>query len=108
ARVSGFYGKDHGDPLQESEPRVKPRYLDLDTGEITGGIYSWYDGDIWKTAASAKISHFADDFLGGTHDFKFGFQANDGGADYLFGYNDYIAPTGAPRATRTATWLPRI
>jgi len=95
ARVSGFYGKDHGDPLQESEPRVKPRYLDLDTGEITGGIYSWYDGDIWKTAASAKISHFADDFLGGTHDFKFGFQANDGGADYLFGYNDYIRTYGS-------------
>jgi len=90
ARVSGFYGRDHGDPLQEGEPRVKPRYLDLDTGEITGGIYSWYDGDIWKTAASVKLSHFADDFLGGSHDFKFGVQANDGGADYVGGYNDYI------------------
>jgi outer membrane receptor for ferrienterochelin and colicin len=44
ARYSGFYGKDHGDPLQSGEPRVKPRFIDLDTGEITGGIYSWYDG----------------------------------------------------------------
>ena len=90
ARVSGFYGQDHADPLQEGEPRVKPRYLDLDTGLVTGGIYSWYDGDIWKTAASAKVSHFADDFLGGSHDFKFGVQFNDGGADYVGGYNDYI------------------
>jgi hypothetical protein len=90
ARVSGFYGKDHADPLQDGEPRVKPRYLDLDSGEITGGIYSWYDGNIWKTAASVKVSHFADKFLGGSHDFRFGIQANDGGADYVGGYNDYI------------------
>ena len=90
ARVSGFYGKDHGDPLQDGEPRVNPRYLDLDTGEITGGIYSWYDGDSWKTGVSAKVSHFAEDFLGGSHDFKFGVQANEGGGDYLGGYNDYI------------------
>jgi hypothetical protein len=90
ARLSGFYGKDHGDPLDANEARAQPRFLDLDTGEITGGIYSWYDGDVWKTAGSIKVSHFADDFLGGSHDFKFGIQANDGGADYLFGYNDYI------------------
>ncbi len=94
ARVSGFYGSDHADPLQGGEPRVKPRYLDLDTGEITGGIYSWYDGDIWKTAASVKVSHFADKFLGGSHDFKFGVQFNDGGGDYVGGYNDYIRTSG--------------
>ncbi|HSB62338.1 MAG TPA: TonB-dependent receptor [Vicinamibacteria bacterium] len=90
ARVSGFYGSDHADPLLEGEPRVRPRVLDLDTGLITGGIYSWYDGDIFKTAASVKLSHFADDFLGGSHDFKFGVQFSDGGADYVGGYNDYI------------------
>ena len=45
ARVSGFFGKDHGDPLDASEPRVKQRFSDLDSGAITGGIYSWYDGD---------------------------------------------------------------
>jgi hypothetical protein len=69
---------------------VRPRFLDLDTGEVTGGIYSWYDGDVWKTAASAKVSHFADDFLGGSHDFKFGVQCSDGGADYCERYNDYV------------------
>jgi outer membrane receptor protein involved in Fe transport len=94
ARVSGFYGKDHGDPLQEGTPRAQPRYLNLDTNEITGGIYSWYDGESWKTAASAKVSHFADDFLGGSHDFKFGVQYNQGGGDYLIGYNDYIRTYG--------------
>jgi hypothetical protein len=90
ARLSGFYGQDHADPLVDGEARVQTRYLDLDTGEVTGGIYSWYDGDIWKTAASVKVSHYADDFLGSSHDFKFGVQLNDGGADYVSGYNDYI------------------
>ncbi|MFI5006696.1 MAG: TonB-dependent receptor domain-containing protein, partial [Solirubrobacterales bacterium] len=94
ARVSGFYGKDHADPLLDGEPRVKSRYLDLETGQVTGGIYSWYDGDVWKTAASAKVSHFADHFLGGSHDFKFGVQFTDGGADYVGGYNDYIRTYG--------------
>jgi hypothetical protein len=94
ARVSGFYGKDHADPLQSSQPRVQPRYLDLDTGQVTGGIYSWYDGDIWKTAASVKVSHFADQFLGSSHDFRFGVQFNDGGSDYVSGYNDYIRTSG--------------
>ncbi len=98
ARVSGFYGKDHGDPLDPNEPRVQPRFLDLDTGAITGGIYSWYDGDVWKTQAAVKVSHFADKFLGGSHDFKFGVQLNDGGADYLLGYNDYIRTYGGTPA----------
>jgi carboxypeptidase family protein len=89
ARISGFYGKDHGHPL-DGGPDVNPRYLDLDSGQITGGVYSWYDGDSWKTAASAKVSHFADSFLGGSHDFKFGVQYNTGGHDYLEAYNDYI------------------
>ncbi len=90
ARVSGFYGKDHGDPIVDGQPRVKPRFLDFDTGETLGGIYSWYDGTSDKTAASAKISHFADHFMGGSHDFKFGVQFNSGGSDYATGPNDYI------------------
>ncbi len=90
ARVSGFYGVDHGDPLESGEPRVNPRFVDLDSGVISGGIYSWYDGDSWKTSASAKLSHFADNFMGASHDFKFGVQYNEGGSDYITGPNDYI------------------
>jgi outer membrane receptor protein involved in Fe transport len=97
ARYSGFYGNDHAKPLNECStpsfecgPRVNPRFYDLDTGAITGGIYYWYEGEVWKSAVSAKVSHFADDFLGGSHDFKFGVQYNSGGSDYLTGPNDYI------------------
>lgn len=94
ARYSGFYGKDHGDPLESNEPRVKPRFNDLDSGRITGGIYSWYDGDSWKTGFTGKVSHFADNFMGGSHDLKFGVQYNSGGSDYITGPNDYIYTYG--------------
>ena len=64
ARYSGFYGVDHGDPLNGG-PRVARRFNDLDTGQITGGIYSWYDGKSDKTAFSGKVTKYADNFLGG-------------------------------------------
>lgn len=89
ARYSGFYGVDHGDPLNGG-PRTARRYNDLDTGAITGGIYGWYDGKAQKTAFSSKLTKYADDFLGGSHDFKVGVQYNSGLGEYTYGNNDYI------------------
>ncbi len=94
ARYSGFYGHDLGDPLASGEPRIKPRYHDLETGQITGGIYSWYDGKSTKSGVNVKVSHFSDSFLGGSHDFKFGVQYNQGGGNYTVGLNDYIYTYG--------------
>jgi hypothetical protein len=93
ARYSGFYGVDHGDPLNGG-PRKAPRYFDLDTSQVTGGIYSWYDGKSEKTAFSAKVTKFADEFLGGSHDFKVGVQYNSGLGEYTYGPNDYIYTYG--------------
>jgi len=98
ARYSGFYGKDHGDPLQPGQPRVAKRFKDIDTSQLTGGIYSWYDGDSWKSAGMAKVSHYADHFLGGSHDVKLGVQFDSGGSDYLIGLNDYIYTYGSTPA----------
>src|SRR5918993_32761 len=97
ARYSGFYGVDHGDPL-DGGPRVARRFNDLDTGEITGGIYSWYDGKSQKTSFSGKVTKFADSFLGGSHDFKLGVQYNSGLGEYTFGPNDYIYTYGSTPA----------
>jgi hypothetical protein len=94
ARYSGFYGVDHGDPLTGG-PRVARRFNDLDTGQITGGIYSWYDGKSQKTAFSGKVTKYADSFLGGSHDFKLGVQYNSGLGEYTYGRNDYIYTYGA-------------
>jgi Carboxypeptidase regulatory-like domain len=97
ARYSGFYGVDHGDPLNGG-PRVARRYNDLDTGQITGGIYSWYDGKSQKTAFSGQVTKYADNFLKGHHDFKLGVQYNSGLGEYTYGLNDYIYTYGATPA----------
>ena len=91
ARFAGFWGDDHADPIVSGEPRVQPRFYDLDTGQITGGVYYWYDDKSYQSTASAKISHFADNFLGASHDFKFGVQYLRGGVhDAISGYNDIV------------------
>src|SRR6185436_13685632 len=95
ARYSGFYGVDHGDPLETGQARVQRRFYDLDTDRITGGIYSWYDGNSWKSAVSGKVSHYADSFMGGSHDLKLGIQFDSGGSDYAIGPNDYIYTYGS-------------
>jgi Carboxypeptidase regulatory-like domain/TonB dependent receptor-like, beta-barrel len=94
ARYTGFYVTDHLDPLVAGEPRIKPRYLDLLSGEVTGGTVLWYDLKIHRTGLSAKLSHYADRFLGGSHDFRFGVQYTTGGSEIVQGYNDYIYTYG--------------
>jgi outer membrane receptor protein involved in Fe transport len=95
ARVAGFWGDDHADPIVAGEARSQPRFYDLDTGQVTGGIYYWYDDKTYQATASAKISHFADDFLGASHDFKFGVQYVNGGVhDAVVGSNDFVYTYG--------------
>lgn len=94
ARVSGFYGKDHSGPIGD-EPRIQTHFYDLDTGLRTGGIYYWYEDTAVQLGSSVKLSHFADDFLGGSHDFKFGVQWLHGGVkDGVSATNDLVFTYG--------------
>jgi hypothetical protein len=97
ARYSGFYGQAEVDPLNGG-PRIARRFQDLDTGNITGGIYYWYEGKSFKTAFAGKLTKYADNFLGAQHDFKVGVQYNSGGGESLNGYNDYIYTYGSTPA----------
>jgi outer membrane receptor protein involved in Fe transport len=91
ARFSGFYGKDHSGPINEGQPRIQTHFYDLDTGQRTGGIYYWYDDTAVQLGSSVKLSHFSDDFLGGSHDFKFGVQWLHGGVkDGVAATNDLV------------------
>src|SRR4029453_3878579 len=47
-----------------------------------------------RTGLSAKLSHYADRFLGGSHHFRFGVQYTTGGSEIVQGYNDYIYTYG--------------
>jgi outer membrane receptor protein involved in Fe transport len=86
-RYAGFYGHDVGEP--QNGQYNSGRY-DLYTGYYSGGILSWYDGDIWKSQVSAKASYYADDFLKGDHDFRFGVQYANAGNDYIYAYTNGV------------------
>jgi outer membrane receptor protein involved in Fe transport len=90
ARFSGFYGDIDLGPADEQYPRVATRFLDLDTGRSSGGWYYTYILNVTKTTVNGKLSHFADDFLGGSHDFKFGVQYGHATAGGVYGYNDFV------------------
>jgi outer membrane receptor protein involved in Fe transport len=89
-RYSGFYGNVDLGPANEGVPRTATRFYDLDTGQITGGHYYWYLLDVTKTTVNAKLSHFTDDFLGASHDFKFGVQFGHATAGGVYGYNNLV------------------
>jgi hypothetical protein len=89
-RYSGFYGTIDLGPAEEGVPRTATRFYDLDTGFISGGHYYWYALDVSKTTINGKVSHFADNFLGTSHDFKFGVQYGHATAGGIYGYNDFV------------------
>ncbi|HEY6555228.1 MAG TPA: TonB-dependent receptor, partial [Vicinamibacteria bacterium] len=89
-RYSGFYGNVSGGPNDPNQAKNLPRIYNLDTGEITGGHYYFYDVEPTRTSVTAKVTHFADDFLGGSHDFRFGVQYTAAKAGGVYGYNDLI------------------
>ncbi len=94
-RYSGFYGSVDMAPTDSSLPKDQARVVDLDTGFISGGHYYWYELEPTRTTANVKVSHLADEFLGGSHDFRFGVQYNAAEAGGIYGYNDLIFTYGA-------------
>lgn len=89
-RYSGFYGTVSFGPTDPNQPRDLTRFIDSDTGQITGGHYYWYELQPKRNTATAKLSHLADNFLGASHDFRFGLQYSDAEAPGLYGYNDLV------------------
>jgi outer membrane receptor protein involved in Fe transport len=89
-RYSGFYGTVSGGPTDPNQAKNLTRFIDNDTGFISGGHYYWYELSPKRNTATAKISHLADNFLGASHDFKFGVQYSDAVAKGLYGYNDLV------------------
>jgi len=89
-RYSGFYSDVSGFPTDPNAPLSEPRFYDFDTGNVFGGWYYFYEVEPTRTTATAKLSYFADDFLGAGHEFKFGVQYSAAAAAGLYGYNDYV------------------
>ena len=89
-RYSGFYGSVSGYPADPNQPIDLTRFYDFELGTVSGGHYYWYEVDPRRTTATAKVSHLADNFLGASHDFKFGVQYSDAMARGIYGYNDFV------------------
>ena len=92
-RYGGFYGKKSTYPADPNQPPGLTHFSDLDTGFQSGGAYFFYALDVNRTTVSAKVSHFAEEFMGGSHDFRFGVQYTAANAGGLYGYNDLVFTT---------------
>jgi len=85
-KISGYDGKEDGHN-QHGSTVDDPTHYDLLTGVTSNAPWwpfnSYYD----RYQAHANISHFADEFLGGNHEFKFGIQYNRGGQGSILSYS---------------------
>jgi len=60
------------------EALSNPVHYDLATDVTSNGVWFPYLGKHSRLQAHANVSYFAEDFLGGDHEFKFGVQFNRG------------------------------
>ncbi len=84
-RYSGWSSNDDNLSITGS---TEPAFIDYNPpgggpATYTGGVWWPWTYDTSTDQASIVVSHFADDFLKGDHDFKFGIQANSGDAATL-------------------------
>jgi outer membrane receptor protein involved in Fe transport len=89
-RYSGFYGTTTVLPTDPADPRDETRYYDFDSGTTRGGYTFWYELESRRTTLAVKVSHYAEEFLGGSHDFRFGVQYSRASAGGIYGYNDLV------------------
>ena len=105
ARYSGFWLQSSNDPNEDGQPRIGIRYTDDATGLVTGAITEWRENRSWRYGVQGKLSHYADEVLGGSHDLKIGLQYGTNGNVGLNGPNDTIRTLTNGRMTGT-TQLP--
>ncbi len=70
-RVSGMFSQDDTIP---NSGYSEPFRFDFSTGVASGGSFMFGGFGDTQIPVSAKVTHYAEDFLGGDHDFKFGLQ----------------------------------
>ena len=97
-----YAGWDGDDFWHSRTGSLEPPFGDytVEPNVFTGGLLYPYDYFIDRDQADVKLSHFADDFIKGDHDLKFGVsytkstaktlvQYGDGGTSYYFKYPGY-------------------
>jgi hypothetical protein len=69
-----------------NQGRDVPEHYDYLTGKVTGNYSTWTENATSQVMASATLTHHADDFIKGSHDFKIGVEFMRGTDDMKLGY----------------------
>ncbi|OFW27075.1 MAG: hypothetical protein A3H97_21325 [Acidobacteria bacterium RIFCSPLOWO2_02_FULL_65_29] len=104
-RYSGFWLQSSRDPNEEGQSSIGTRYTDDVSGLVTGAITQWTENRSFRYGVQSKLSHYADDVLGGSHDLKVGLQYGTNGNVTLTGPNDTVRTLTTGRRIGT-TQLP--
>jgi len=83
-KYSGYYAQVDNMPIWGDVN--SPIHYDLATGVSSNGPWWPWDFIMSRNQVNANFSYFADDFLGGDHDFKIGIQFNRGTVESWGGY----------------------
>jgi hypothetical protein len=98
-KSAGYSYRRSGLSYQGEAGLVNPVHYDYYTGISSGGVLYPYWVDYSRFQANASVSYFAEDFLGGDHDFKVGVQYNRGKDIWSGGYSGgkyYMDYAGEP------------
>jgi hypothetical protein len=77
---------------------VQPGYEDYADGRITGhrydsqGTFGYYNRS--RISGTASLTHYVEDFIAGSHEFKFGAEVERSGSRNRFGYTGEGGPLG--------------
>jgi hypothetical protein len=83
-KYGGFYTHDKWDPV--TGDLKTPGRSDWGTGYDSVNARTYYHWKTNRTQVNANVSHYADDFLHGNHEFKAGVQYSHGYSDLIWGY----------------------
>jgi hypothetical protein len=83
-KCGGWWSSDNWLPIYSSLDT--PSHYDGYTGINSQGVWWPWKYAVSRQQASASLSYFAENFLGGDHDFKIGVQYNGGTAENVGGY----------------------
>jgi hypothetical protein len=84
-KLGGWLVKDNWVPMDGNLD--EPHHYDGLTGQASNGIWSWSRTTYTKIQANATLSHFADDFIHGNHEFKVGVQYTRGSSSGISSYS---------------------
>ena len=84
-KLGGWLVKDNWTPMDGNLD--ESCHYDGLTGQYSHGIWGWSRTTYSKLQANATLSHFADDFIHGNHEFKVGVQYTRGYASSIYSYS---------------------